>query len=77
MAGPIQVNPSITAQLLRRRTAPRQGSEWFGIEMEERESYSSSTLHPFLLVKNLDKVDLSWFWLAWNKRLSICQEFYS
>lgn len=58
---PIQVNPSITVQLLRRRTAPRQGSEWFGIEMEEWESYSSWTLPPFLLEKNLDKERPSWF----------------
>lgn len=54
---PIQVNPSITAQLLRRRTAGRQRSEWFGIEMEERQSYSSSAQHPLLLAGNLDKVD--------------------
>lgn len=58
---PIQVNPSITAQLLRRRTAGRQRSEWFGIEMEERQSYSSSAQHPLLLARNLDKVDLSRF----------------
>lgn len=58
---PIQVNPSITAHLLRQRTAPWQRSEWFGIEMEERESYSFWTLPPFLHVKNLDKEDLPWF----------------
>lgn len=52
---PIQVNPSITVQLLRRRTAPRQGSEWFGIEMEEWESYSSWTLPPSFLRRTLTR----------------------
>lgn len=43
---PIQVNPSITGQLLRQRTAPRQRSEWFGIEMEEWKSSSSKLPLP-------------------------------
>lgn len=83
---PIQVNPSITAQLLRQRTAGRQRSEWFGIEIEEQQSYSSSAQHPLLLAGNLDKVDLPCIFVVFfrtqptpspSERLSNCQDFYS